>query len=160
MRNNRCLLEINPVKPLQMCSAWNYADVRNWRGNGDGSAFSEIDCCPLAQLNESLHLYDKQLHLIQPLVFCCPSIRLSFGDVVALSVICILRFSFPSCRCHIFFLSGGQIERKKKKNICKTCHLIGILSRQHTSSTCFFKCFTHLTGGLRGQQRLGVHTVT
>lgn len=96
--NYRCLSEIIPAKPLQMCDAWNYADGWNWRGNRDRSAFAAIDCCPLAQLNETLHLYDKQLHLIQPLVFCCPSICLSFGDVVTLSVICILGFSFPSHR--------------------------------------------------------------
>lgn len=95
-----CLSEIIPVKPLQMCDVWNYTDGWNWRGNGDRSTFSAIDCCPLAQLNKSLHLYDKQLHLIQPLVFCCPSICLSFGDVVTLSVIRILRFSFPSYCCH------------------------------------------------------------
>lgn len=82
MGNYRCLSEIIPAKPLQMCDAWNYADGWNWRGNGDGSSFSSIDCCPLAQLNETLHLYDKQPHLIQPLVFCCPSIRLSFRNVV------------------------------------------------------------------------------
>lgn len=60
--------------------------------NGDGLAFPAIDCCPLAQLNETLHLYDKQVHLIQPLDYCCLSI-LSFRNVAALSVIRILGLS-------------------------------------------------------------------
>lgn len=84
--------------------------VGTGEGDGDGSAFLAIDCCPLAQLNETLHLYDKQLHLIQPLVYCCPSILLSFRDVATLSVICILGFSFH----HNFFPSRGRRENIKK----------------------------------------------
>lgn len=88
-----------------MCGAWNHAYGWRWWGNEDISAFFAIYCCPLAQLNETLHLYDKQQHLIQLLVFCCPSIHHLFGDVVTLSVICILRFSFPSYH-NIAFQAG------------------------------------------------------
>lgn len=47
--------------------------------NGDRSACLTIDCYPLAQLNATLHLYDKQLNLIQALVFCCPSVPTHLG---------------------------------------------------------------------------------
>lgn len=41
---------------------WNYVDGWQWQGNGDRSASQTIDCYPLAQLNTTLHLYDKQLN--------------------------------------------------------------------------------------------------
>lgn len=111
--------------------------VGTGKGDRDGSAFLAIDCCPLAQLNETLHLYDKQLHLIQPLVYCCPSILLSFRDVATLSVIYILGFSFQ----HNFFPSRGRIENIKKhqmQNLSSNWHHV---ASTHTSGMFFFFFF-------------------
>lgn len=61
---------------------WNYVDGWQWQGNGDRSACHAIDCYPLAQLNATLHLYDKQLNLIQALVFCFPSIPSHLAELL------------------------------------------------------------------------------
>lgn len=109
--------------------------------NGDGSACLAIDCYLLAQQNTTLHLYDKQINLIQALVFCHPSIPIDLAILLhSQSSLCPgTSTSFP----HLYLLmcyhtitvcfeqrsdgegvgcGGGGVV-----GICKTCHLIGFL---------------------------------
>lgn len=63
--------------------------------NGDASAWLVIDCYPLAQLNTTFHLYDKQLNLIQVLVLCRlfePLASFQHGVFFFLFFVFLLRF--------------------------------------------------------------------
>lgn len=75
---------------------WNYVDGWQWQGNGDRSACQTIDCYPLAQLNTTLHLYDKQLNCNPSTCLLLSFHPLSFSGAVTLSVIAL------SLRLHLF----------------------------------------------------------
>lgn len=66
---------------------WNYVDGWHWQGNGERSACHTIDCYPLAQLNTTLHLYDKQMNCNPGTCLLLALHPLSFSGAVALSVI-------------------------------------------------------------------------
>lgn len=127
-----------------------YVDGWHWQGNGDRSACQTIDCYPLAQLNTTLHLYDKQLNLIRALVFLLSVHPLSFTGAAALSVI-----PLPPCLHHVRTLSVPAYASPYHPSICsemgggggpyaKTCRLSGFLLRQQTSQMCVSLCFTNV----------------
>lgn len=65
--------------------------------NGDASAWLVIDCYPLAQLNTTFHLYDKQLNLIQALVLCrLFELPASFHPGVFFFLFCVFLLRFVS----------------------------------------------------------------
>lgn len=79
----------------------NYVDGWQWQENGDRSASQTIDCYPLAKLNTTLHLYDKQLNCNPGTCLWLCFHPLSFSDAVALYVIPLAFFytspSQPMC---------------------------------------------------------------
>lgn len=125
-------------------------DGWHWQGNGDGSACQTIDCYPLAQLNTTLHLYDKQLNLIRALVFLLSVHPLSFAGAAALSVIPLsLRLH------HVPALSVPAYASPYHPSICsemergggpyaKTCRLSGFLLRQQTPQMCVPLCYSNV----------------
>lgn len=119
---------------------WNYVDGWQWQGNGDRSACQTIDCYPLAQLNTTLHLYDKQLNCNPSTCLLLSFHPLSFSGAIALSVIALSLCLYPfhtlslmqlslslSLRATIPSLCFEQQSDGEGGTICKTCHLIGFL---------------------------------
>lgn len=114
------------------------------------------DCYPIAQLNLTLHLYDKQLHLIQQLVSCHLSILSHLGKLLHyLSFLhpCILFFfpfqlslSLSLSMCTTTpspFLFKWQSDGEGG-TICKTCSLIGLLQCSQTLQMYVSWCVTHV----------------
>lgn len=111
---------------------WNYVDGWHWQGNGDRSACQMIDCYPPAQLNTTLHLYDKQLNLIQALVFLLSVHPLSFTGAAALSVIplslCLHHFPTLSLPAYASpYHPSVCFEMQRGGTYAKSCHLSGFL---------------------------------
>lgn len=126
----------------------NYVDVSNWQGNGDGFACLTIDCYPLAQLNTNLHLYDKQLNLIQALVFCCLSIFPHLRVLHYLSSLHPWVFTHFSCSlpvhvatASLFALNSGQMEiGNHMHNMPSNWHPVAL---PDTSAVCFLVFYSY-----------------